>query len=205
MLSDGVTDEGLKHLAGMSKLSFLEISDSPITGKGISVLGGMKDMNALYLINTQIGDDGLEIIGRLHKLKVLNLSSSKITDAGMRHLEGLTEIENLVLEHTRISDACIGSLSKLDKLSYILLGGTRVTEQGRTNCGGSCQDSKWNSAESKHQATKCGPSLCSGSFPELPPTLGSGWNWHRGFPLSPRSCLRIVIGATACDNQLVAS
>ena len=69
MLPEGVTDAGLEHLRGMTKLEFLEVTDSPITGRGVSVLAKLKDLEALYLINTQIGDDGLESIGQLTRLR----------------------------------------------------------------------------------------------------------------------------------------
>jgi hypothetical protein len=108
----------------------LEVTDSPITGRGVCALAKLKDLEALYLINTQIGDDALESIGHFKKLKTLNLSGSRITDAGMRHIEGLVGLENLALEHTAISDACLVSLCKLKRLSWIHLTGTRVTEAG---------------------------------------------------------------------------
>ena len=82
MPPEGITDAEINHLRGMTKPTFLEITDSPIKGRGISVLRELQYLDPLCLINTDIGDDGIESIGLFNKDTVLNLSGSKITDTG---------------------------------------------------------------------------------------------------------------------------
>ena len=130
MLPEGITDAEINHLRGMTKPTFLEITDSPIKGRGISVLRELQYLDPLCLINTDIGDDGIESIGLFNKGTVLNLSGSKITDTGMRHLEGLTEWEKLVLEHPALSGPWLDLLRKLRRFSLIHLTEKGVSEAG---------------------------------------------------------------------------
>jgi len=53
MLPKGITDAGIEHLKGMTKLTFLEATDSPIMARGISVLRGLKHLDSLYRVRQQ--------------------------------------------------------------------------------------------------------------------------------------------------------
>jgi hypothetical protein len=101
-----VTDDGLKHLRG-------------ITGPGRLWLGG-----------TQITDAGLEHLAGLDSLYRLDLERTKITDAGLRYLRGLKSLEDLSLRGTQVSDAGLGHLEEVASLKFLDLAGTRVTPEG---------------------------------------------------------------------------
>jgi hypothetical protein len=58
-----VTDEGLKHLAGLKALTHLN------------------------LFGTNVTDAGLEHLAELKALTVLNLARTKVTDKGVKELE----------------------------------------------------------------------------------------------------------------------
>jgi len=71
-----VTDGGLAHLNGLTRLSHLNLS------------------------NTQIGDAGLAHLTGLTALTELDLTNTQITDAGLRYLTQLTNLETLTLKRT---------------------------------------------------------------------------------------------------------
>ena len=68
-----VTDTGLVHLKGLTKLQTLGLGRNQITGPGLVHLKGLANLRELLLEDTQI------------------------TDAGMVHLVGLTELRELRL------------------------------------------------------------------------------------------------------------
>jgi Leucine-rich repeat (LRR) protein len=76
-----ITDAGLKHLAGLTKLEYLNLQGQHITDVGLKHLSGMTHLESLAL------------------------SFSGITDKGLRHLEGLRKLRNLHLYGTRVTAA----------------------------------------------------------------------------------------------------
>lgn len=76
----GVTDAGLRHIAHLTKLTFLDLQDTGVTDAGLVHLAG------------------------LIELRYLDLNCLPITDAGVRYLEGLTKLKKLVINEDGITD-----------------------------------------------------------------------------------------------------
>ena len=76
-----ITDAGLAHLAGLTKLEYLNLMGHPIT------------------------DDGLRYLSGMAGLRTLAVSFSGITDAGLKHLEGLANLRDLHLYGTKVTPA----------------------------------------------------------------------------------------------------
>jgi Leucine-rich repeat (LRR) protein len=57
-----ITDAGLVHLSGMTRLEWLDLTGGQITGRGLTPLREMKQMRRLCLGWTQVDDTGLEVI-----------------------------------------------------------------------------------------------------------------------------------------------
>ena len=72
-----ITDAGLKHLAGLTKLEYLNLQGQHITDEGLKHLSGMTN------------------------LQTLSLSFSGITDEGLKHLDGFQKLRSLHLYGTR--------------------------------------------------------------------------------------------------------
>ena len=106
-----ITDAGLVHLKGMTKLEDLNLYGTKITDVGLVHLKGLTNLQNITLPK-QITDAGLEHLKGLTNLKKLNLNNTQITDAGLVHLKGLTNLKLLSLYKTQITDAGIAELQK---------------------------------------------------------------------------------------------
>ena len=94
-----ITDAGLVHLKGLTRLQTLNLSGTQITDAGLEYLKGLTRLQTLNLNGTQITDAGLEYLKGLTQLRELHLSCCKqITDAGLEHLKGLSLLQTLNLE-----------------------------------------------------------------------------------------------------------
>ena len=86
--------------------------NTKVTDAGLEHLRGLTKLRTLYLSEIQVTDVGLQHLESLTGLCSLFLSSTMITDAGLEHLEGLTEMTLLDLSNTRITDEGLAELKK---------------------------------------------------------------------------------------------
>jgi internalin A len=133
----GVTDAGLKALAGLKglqelqELQELSVDDSRVTDAGLKELAGLKGLQTLSLSeNDQVTDAGLKELAGLQELQTLRLWQAKVTDAGLKELAGLKGLRNLDLGYCAVTDAGLKDLTGLTKLRTLNLLGTRVTDAG---------------------------------------------------------------------------
>ena len=113
-LPPSTTDEQLaEKLKGRADLKSLDLSYCrEITDEGLAHLKGLTKLKELSLASTKITDAGLVHLKGLTKLKELGLASTKITDAGLVHLKGLSKLELLYLKETEITDAGVKDLKE---------------------------------------------------------------------------------------------
>ena len=55
----GVTDAGLKDLAGLKSLQSLALGGTPVTDAGLKELAGLTSLQSLYLYDTKVTDAGV--------------------------------------------------------------------------------------------------------------------------------------------------
>jgi Leucine-rich repeat (LRR) protein len=113
-----ITDEGLRHLAGLTKVEVLYV---------LPVSGDIKDGQIVRSTEPRISDAGLQYIGQMTELRGLILSSTRVTAHGMKHLAGLKHLEALDLSWTDVSGGGMENLKDLVQLRYLGLGYTRIT------------------------------------------------------------------------------
>jgi len=110
-----ITDNGLRHLAGMSALKtvvlFGERPNPNITNAGLEHLKGLTNLEILNLYGTRVTDEGLRHLQNMQRLRALILSP-QITDAGLEHLEGLAGLRTLEITGTQITDAGVERLEQ---------------------------------------------------------------------------------------------
>lgn len=82
-----VTDAGLEHLTGLTKLQLLKLGSTKVTDAGLEHLRGLTNLQSLVLCGTKVTDAGLEHLKGLTKLQSLYLSRTKVTDAGVKKLQ----------------------------------------------------------------------------------------------------------------------
>jgi len=65
----------------------VDLSDTKVSDAGLVHLKGLTKLQSLSLISTKVTDAGLVHLKGLTKLQSLNLSFSKVTDAGVKDLQ----------------------------------------------------------------------------------------------------------------------
>lgn len=125
-LGSDVTDAGMKHLARLTCLQSLSLTDTQVTTKGLRHLKGLTRLEKLWPPKNA----GLEHLSELTSLQVLYLSRTKLTDAELKHISGLTNLQVLYARGPEIGDLGLEHLKGLTNLHELSLSGTRVTSKG---------------------------------------------------------------------------
>ena len=147
-----VTDEGLKQLAGLTKLEELRIAGSAARGtvlqtfakaplKKLSIRGltdssartlaAFPDLVEIECLDGELSSAGLGHLAGLKNLANLDLTGCQlIDDAGFAALSELRLLQALVLQHTKAGDAAVRSMSKMQQLSRLQLGSPSLTDRG---------------------------------------------------------------------------
>ncbi len=126
--STKVTDAGLEHLEGFTKLQRLNLANTKVTDEGLQHLKELINLRRLNLAHTKVIGPGLEHLKGLAQLQLLDLSGTQITNAGLEHLKGLTNVQMLYLKNTKVSDAGLEHLKGLTNLQMLDLSNTEVTD-----------------------------------------------------------------------------
>ena len=92
-----VTDAGLVHLKGLTKLEWLDLTNTMITDAGLVHLKGLTNLQQLHLCDTKVTDAGLVHLKGLENLQYLSLTTTEVAGAGLVHLKGLKKLERLDL------------------------------------------------------------------------------------------------------------
>lgn len=125
------TDEELAAISVLPHVRTINCTNAHhIQGEVLDLLVGLKNLETLYLVGTDLDDDGLTRVRHLTSIKTLNLDGTRITDAGMPALDNLVNLQTLVLGDTAITDQGLVQLRDLKKLSTIVLRDTKTTRRG---------------------------------------------------------------------------
>jgi beta-lactamase regulating signal transducer with metallopeptidase domain/protocatechuate 3,4-dioxygenase beta subunit len=129
------TDEGLASVAGLKDLEILMIWDADkITDAGVKHLAGLTKLQSVHFDNGQLGDGALEIFARLPALKHLSLQGNAFSDEGLKHLEGMKQLRSLWIGMNRkpITDAEVKHLAGLTMLEQLDLQGASLSDAAVT-------------------------------------------------------------------------
>lgn len=108
----GVTDDGLEHLSGLSRLLTLVLNQTKVTGAGLRHLKMAKRMKLLSLQGLPITDADLVRLAAFPELEELNLTFTQITDADIVQLAAFPDLEKLNLAFTETTDEGVARLRK---------------------------------------------------------------------------------------------
>lgn len=90
LLLDGTTisDSGVLHLAGLSGLQGLSLSETSVTDRSLKVIGKLTNLVGLYLTGTKVTDAGLLELVALNELDELELTGcTNLTPQGIAALQ----------------------------------------------------------------------------------------------------------------------
>ena len=131
----GITDHGLRHLAGMKNLLTLTLDyNLRVTSAGLKYLEHLSRLTDLSLNKCDITDDGLASVGQIQRLDSLELNGTPITSVGLAHLEQLSGLGTLALADTQVDDAGVCSLARIEFLHDLDLSGCTITGSGLRSC-----------------------------------------------------------------------
>jgi len=112
----------LAHLAKLTSLESLSLEGAhEITDAGLLHLRGLSKLKHLHLDCTNVGDPGLKHLERLASLRSLHLYGAKVTDAGVGHLAKLDTLRTLQVRRTQITAAGFARLHKALPNAEILM------------------------------------------------------------------------------------
>ena len=131
-LRANITDRGLQYLQAMPSLKKLNIyKEEGVTDNGMAHLARIDSLERLDL--PDISDKGVASIAKLKNLKYLHIyggSSSNITDATLQHLSKLQSLENLLISGRGCTNAGMDDLAKLTNLRELIISADSVTNEG---------------------------------------------------------------------------
>jgi|GEM_PF-503014 len=130
LFGDYVDDASMKRIGQMKEMKRFWTNSKKVTSAGWVHLAGLTKMEDLFLSETNFGDDDMRALEGMKDLKNLGLSKTKITDAGMPKLAGLTKMHDLGLEGTKITDKGMAALKAMTELDNLYVGMTDVTAKG---------------------------------------------------------------------------
>ena len=115
----GLEDESLTSLSKLSKLTSLNLSNSPgITDAGTAQLEVLKQLRDIVLIGCSVGDESCKTLATLDNLESVRLSRTRLTDKGVEALTSLKSLKRLELyDCNRLSDEGLESLARIGSLS----------------------------------------------------------------------------------------
>jgi len=138
-----LTDEGLQHLKGLTKLRRVELRSARVTDKGLLVFKDHKNLQSLKLRYTDVTGAGLVVLENHPQLAELELQCERST-ADRKPLDltplgrGFAALKILSIGGNKLTDdhvAAIAKLPKLERLSMNTIGFLEVTNEGAKQLG----------------------------------------------------------------------
>ena len=124
-----VTDDGLEHLKGLTKLQRLYLG-SDITVAGLEHLKGLTQLKELYLDGTEMTDVELKHLKGLTQLRGLHFYRTFLTNAGLEHIKIFTQLQRLEILFTDVTDAGMEHLKELSQLKELYVSDSKITNAG---------------------------------------------------------------------------
>jgi hypothetical protein len=126
-----ITDAEMPSIGALTKLRYLHLARSPISGASLVHLKDLKELTFLDLFQCpRLNDIGWEHVAGLPALKTLAIAFTQITDTGFAKLAPLTGLTALNIDHTLVTDAGIGVVRNFPNLGFLNLDSVAITDTG---------------------------------------------------------------------------
>ncbi len=131
-----ITDAGLVYLKGLDRLEYLNLGPSGVKGSGVVHLKTLVHLKSVGFWRCRIDDEGLKVavsgLKDLKNLSVIWLAATDITDEGLAHLAALKSLTEISMDETRVTGSGFRHLKALPRLQGLSLRSSRLTDEG---CG----------------------------------------------------------------------
>ena len=109
-----ITDAGMAQLAGLKNLENLSVVGTQITGRAYAQFAGFTKVTRVSHRGSSIDDEGLRLLcEHLPNLESLSLAHAKFTDAGAPHLAKLTKLKGLELGTSKATPLALQHIATL--------------------------------------------------------------------------------------------
>jgi hypothetical protein len=125
-----LSDEAMRHLAGLPLLEWLEIGGGSETAAGMAHLKDCHALRRLYIHDVKLGDDALTCLSSLRRLEALSLRGTGITGKTLKHLNAAGTLRVLNLSGDEIRDEDMEQVARLTGLEVLALQNTKITGAG---------------------------------------------------------------------------
>ena len=128
-----ISDAGMVHLKGLVKLKKLDLfCNSPNAGKITHIgLAQLKNLKALkdFRMPSRVTDESLAVLSNFDSLKSLNLWGGEVTDEGMVFLPRFKSLTDVDICSPKVTDAGIKMLLACPKLTGLSIQRATITDE----------------------------------------------------------------------------
>jgi hypothetical protein len=125
-----VDEKGIKHLAGLKNLTYLNCYGSTVGDAALLETLKLPGLTALPLGETKVTDKGLTTLGKHVRLTYTGFRKMPISDKGVAEMQNMLNLSTLFLGETNVTDACLVHVAKMTRLTTLRLHKTSVTDAG---------------------------------------------------------------------------
>jgi hypothetical protein len=120
----------LKHVGKLSSLRELNLTLTPVTDESLRHLAGLLELRSLGLASTQCNGTGFAHLKSLQKLENVNFHFTPLNDDGLRAITQIPISGRLWFAHTHFTDAGAASLAALTQLKRCGIGSKEKASSG---------------------------------------------------------------------------
>ncbi len=125
-----LTDDGLKHIATLPQLTNFSLWSDNISDAGMQQLARMTSLKDLRSYCPKVTNDGLKMLAQSTILEFLQFSSEHVTDEGVSHLASLKTLSGLGTSNVRLTDESLKAIGTCANLGFLSLSETQITDAG---------------------------------------------------------------------------
>lgn len=162
------TDEAMEQVGKLRRLQYLDVDGTEISNRGLEHLSGLTKLQTLDLQRTRITDPALRSLTKMRDLSELRLNETLINGSGLVHLQALPKLETLTMDGTRLSDREVPLLAKLKSLRSLSIDATQVSPKGMAELAklnASIMFPQWSGGW--YAGSPSGPTVGINSFPNV--------------------------------------
>ena len=126
-----ITDSGLEQLQKLAGVTDLSLYYAEyVTDEGLAHLTGWTRLERLNLRGTKVTSKVFDHLAHFTSLRTLNLADTQIDDEGFEELAGLTKLESLAIGGNRLNGACLPLLKAIPSLRRLDVAGMQRVDSG---------------------------------------------------------------------------
>lgn len=99
-----ITDDKLRHLAGLTGVVGLDLSENPITDNGLRFVSQVPHLQWLQLSRTNVSDRGIAYLKALKNLRIIDVSCTDITQRAAKDFAAMQALESVYARGTALHD-----------------------------------------------------------------------------------------------------